>query len=145
MSDFLRQLPRTGHSLHTAPSLWQRLHLDPWLVLLLLILAGAGMVVLYSASGESLGAVIRQGRFFLIAFAVMFFVAQLDPERIKRKVEEICSSYESPDEMAAAYFGNPQVMARLEPVVLEEQAVDWLVEHGIASTREVGFKEYVKP
>ncbi len=70
---------------------------------------------------------------------------KVDPERIKRKVEEICSSYESPDEMAAAYFGNPQVMARLEPVVLEEQAVDWLVEHGIASTREVGFKEYMKP
>lgn len=84
MSDFLRQMPRTGNELRTAPSLWRRLHLDPLLLLLLLMLAGAGLVVLYSASGESLGSVIRQGRFFLVAFVVMFFVAQLDPERIKR-------------------------------------------------------------
>lgn len=70
---------------------------------------------------------------------------KLDPERIKRKVEDICSSYEQPEEMAAAYFGNPQVMARLEPLVLEEQAVDWLVEHGNPSTRKVGFREYMKP
>lgn len=70
---------------------------------------------------------------------------KVDRERIKRKVEDICSSYEQPEEMAAAYFGNPQVMARLEPLVLEEQAIDWLVEHGNASTRKVGFKEYMKP
>lgn len=70
---------------------------------------------------------------------------EVDPERVKRKVEDICSSYEQPEEMAASYFGNPQVMARLEPLVLEEQAVDWLVEHGDSSTRKVGFKEYMKP
>lgn len=69
----------------------------------------------------------------------------VDPERVKRKVEDICSSYEQPEEMAASYFGNPQVMARLEPLVLEEQAVDWLVEHGDSSTRPVGFKEYMQP
>lgn len=70
---------------------------------------------------------------------------KVDPERVKRKVEDICSGYEQPGEMAAAYFGNPQVMARLEPLVLEEQAVDWLVEHGKPSTRKAGFREYMKP
>lgn len=70
---------------------------------------------------------------------------EVDRERVKRKIEEICSSYEQPEEMAASYFGNPQVMARLEPLVLEEQAVDWLVEHGDASSRKVGFREYMKP
>jgi trigger factor len=70
---------------------------------------------------------------------------QVDPERVRRKVEDICSSYEQPEEMAAAYFGNPQVMSRLGPIVLEEQAVDWLVEHGKARSRQVPFKEYMKP
>ena len=65
--------------------------------------------------------------------------------KVKQKIEDICSSYEQPEEMAAAYFGNPQIMARLEPLVLEEQAVDWLVEHGKPSTRKVSFKEYMKP
>lgn len=70
---------------------------------------------------------------------------RIDPERIKRKIEDICSGYEQPEEMAASYYGNAQIMARLEPVVLEEQAVDWLVEQGKATSRKVSFKEYMKP
>jgi trigger factor len=68
----------------------------------------------------------------------------VDPERVKIKVEEICSGYEQSDEMVASYLNNPQVMTQIEPVVLEEQAVDWLVEQGQATTRKVGFKEYMK-
>lgn len=67
----------------------------------------------------------------------------VDPERVKKKVEEICSGYEQADEMVASYLGNPQVMSQIEPIVLEEQAVDWLVEQGKARTRKVGFKEYM--
>jgi trigger factor len=67
----------------------------------------------------------------------------VDPERVKKKVEEICSGYEQADEMVASYLGNPQVMAQIESIVLEEQAVDWLVEQGKARTRKVGFKEYM--
>lgn len=70
---------------------------------------------------------------------------RVDPERVKRKIEDICSGYEQPGEMAASYYGNAQIMARLEPVVLEEQAVDWLVEQGKATSRKVSFKEYMKP
>ncbi|HLT90481.1 MAG TPA: trigger factor [Woeseiaceae bacterium] len=69
----------------------------------------------------------------------------LDHERLKRKVEDICSSYEDPEAMAASWLGNRELLARLEPIVLEEQAVDWLVEQGEASSRKVGFREYMKP
>ena len=69
----------------------------------------------------------------------------VDPERVKTKVEEICSGYEQADEMIASYLSNPQVMTQIEPIVLEEQAVDWLVEQGTLKTRKVGFKEYMKP
>jgi trigger factor len=69
----------------------------------------------------------------------------VDPERVKRKVEEICGGYEQADEMVARYLSNPQIMTQIEPIVLEEQAVDWLVEQGKAKTRKVGFKEYMKP
>jgi trigger factor len=69
----------------------------------------------------------------------------VDPDRVKRKVEEICSGYEQADEMVARYLSNPQIMTQIEPIVLEEQAVDWLVEQGKAKTRKVGFKEYMKP
>lgn len=69
----------------------------------------------------------------------------VDPERVKTKVEEICSGYEQAEEMVASYLSNPQVMTQMEPIVLEEQAVDWLVEQGKLRTRKVGFKEYMKP
>jgi len=69
----------------------------------------------------------------------------VDPERVKRKVEEICSGYEQAEEMVASYLSNPQLMSQLEPIVLEEQAVDWLVEQGTVKTRKVGFREYMKP
>ncbi|HUH37820.1 MAG TPA: rod shape-determining protein RodA [Spongiibacteraceae bacterium] len=82
--DFVRQMPNIGLRPSATPGLWRRLHLDPWLLLLLVMLSIGGLVVLYSASGQDLDAVLRQGRFFLIAFAVMLFMAQLDPERIKR-------------------------------------------------------------
>lgn len=65
-------------------SLAERLHVDPLLLLLLLLLTGFGLVVLYSASGGSVNTLFRQGRFFLIAYTCMFVVAQFDVERIKR-------------------------------------------------------------
>lgn len=83
--DFVRQMPRDSSvSLSSRKRLWLRLHIDPWLMVLLLTLTAFGLVVLYSASGQSFGTVIRQGRFFLVAYGVMLVVAQLDPERIKR-------------------------------------------------------------
>src|SRR5690606_5140632 len=75
--DFVRQMPNIGLRPSTTPGLWRRLHLDPWLLLLLVLLSIGGLVVLYSASGQDIDTVLRQGRFFLIAFAVMLFMAQL--------------------------------------------------------------------
>lgn len=69
----------------------------------------------------------------------------VDAERVRRKVEDLCSGYERADEMIAGYLSNPQVMAQIEPLVLEEQAVDWLVEQGKVTTKKVGFGSYMKP
>jgi trigger factor len=69
----------------------------------------------------------------------------VDPERVKLKIEEICSGYEQAEEMVASYLANPQVMTQIEPIVLEEQAVDWLVQQGKVKTRKVGFGKYMKP
>lgn len=72
--DFIRQLPTTGVIQRT---LWQRLHLDPLLLLLLLALAGYGLVVLYSAADDHLIAMEKQGGFFALGLFVMFVVAQI--------------------------------------------------------------------
>lgn len=61
------------------PNLWHRIHVDPWLVLILFTLAGFGLSVLYSASAQNTSMVIRQGVGFLVAFVVMFVMAQIPP------------------------------------------------------------------
>lgn len=69
----------------------------------------------------------------------------LEPARLRRKVEDLCSGYERADEMVAGYLSNPQLMQQIEPLVLEEQAVEWLVEQGQLTIRKIGFGEYMKP
>ncbi|MEM9758374.1 MAG: rod shape-determining protein RodA [Pseudomonadota bacterium] len=84
MSEYVRQMPDAVGPLTRPPPLARQLHVDPPLLLLLLALTGYGLVVLYSASGQSMGAVVRQGRFFLIAYIAMFAVAQVSPVRWSR-------------------------------------------------------------
>jgi rod shape determining protein RodA len=82
--DFIRQMPAGTAELHQRRGLFERWHVDLPLLVLFLALTAFGLTVLYSASGRSIDTLYRQGRFFLIAYAVMFFVAQFDLERIKR-------------------------------------------------------------
>ena len=72
--DFIRQLPTTGAIQRT---LWQRLHIDPVLLLLLCALAGYGLFVLYSAADDHLIAMEKQGGFFVLGVCIMITVAQV--------------------------------------------------------------------
>ncbi|CAM3959101.1 rod shape-determining protein RodA [Vreelandella rituensis] len=57
-------------------SLWERIHIDPWLLGMLLLLMGAGLLVLYSASGQHIDVVIAQGTRFGVALVGMAILAQ---------------------------------------------------------------------
>lgn len=59
-------------------------HLDPPLVISLMLLCGLSLVILYSAGGENIALLVRQGVRIGIAFAVMFAVAQVSPETFNR-------------------------------------------------------------
>ncbi|CBV42082.1 rod shape-determining protein RodA [Halomonas elongata] len=74
--------PRSGMSRRR--SLWERIHLDPWLLGLLLLLMFSGLVVLYSASGQNLDMVIAQGLRFGVALGVMAVIAQFSPATLYR-------------------------------------------------------------
>ena len=85
MSDYVRQLPHQGsHDMARPPSAILRLHIDVPLLLLLLMLTLYGLFVLYSASGESMAAVTRQGRYFLVGYVIMFLGAQVSLQRYAR-------------------------------------------------------------
>jgi len=84
MGDYVRQLPQGSADMARPPSIATRFHIDVPLLLLLLALTVYGLFVLYSASGGSMSAVIRQGRFFLIAYVLMIAGAQISLQRFAR-------------------------------------------------------------
>jgi rod shape determining protein RodA len=85
MGDYVRQMPHQGSDdLARPPSAAMRLHIDVPLLLLLMALTAYGLFVLYSASGQSMGAVIRQGRYFLVAYVIMILGAQVSLQRYMR-------------------------------------------------------------
>lgn len=63
--------------------LLQQFHIDLPLLLGLLALAVTGLFVLYSAGDQNMELVTRQGIRLLIAFAVMFAIAQFSPDSIE--------------------------------------------------------------
>ena len=67
-------------------SLLQKMHIDGWLLLILLTLAASSLFILYSASGKDLDLLIRQAGSFGIGLVGMLVIAQIDPRFMARWV-----------------------------------------------------------
>lgn len=79
-SRFLRYSIRDGLHLKNNASYWHKLHLDPWLLSLLILNAILGLIVVYSASAQDMGLVFKQGFSFLLGFVALFICAQVPPK-----------------------------------------------------------------
>lgn len=85
MVDYLRQMPDQGsRDMARRPGTLRRLHIDLPLLLLLILLTGYGLMVLYSASGQNMDAVVRQGRYFALAYVAMIVAAQISLQQYAR-------------------------------------------------------------
>jgi rod shape determining protein RodA len=67
-------------------TLLQRLHIDGWLLLILLVLCAGSLFVLYSASGKNWDLVIKQGTSFGIGLVAAIVIAQFEPRFMARWV-----------------------------------------------------------
>lgn len=76
---FLRHMPRDGTQFKRKFDPWRILHIDPVLLIALLITAGIGLIELYSASGQHWDMTLKQIMSFGIGLTVMFFLAQIPP------------------------------------------------------------------
>jgi trigger factor len=66
-----------------------------------------------------------------------------DDKRLRAHVEEMCASYENSAEMVDIYMGNPQLLQQVEPIVVEQMAIEWLLEHGKVKSKKVSFRDYM--
>jgi trigger factor len=64
---------------------------------------------------------------------------------LRARVEEMCAGYENADDMVNMYMSNPQILQQIEPMVVEQKAVQWLIENGKSKTKKVKFKDYMNP
>lgn len=83
-TDFLRRLPDSNVHFSKSKGFWQKLHIDPLLLILVLVLTLFGLLVLYSGSGQSFSVIKRQSAFYFIAYCAMFTIAQLDMKFLQR-------------------------------------------------------------
>jgi rod shape determining protein RodA len=77
-------MPEASADLSRAPRISERFHVDVPVLVLLLVLTAFGLLVLFSASGQNMDVVMRQVRYFVLAYVVMLIAAQISLRRYQR-------------------------------------------------------------
>lgn len=68
-----------------------------------------------------------------------------DPERVRRRIESIASTYEDPNEVISWYYGDKNRLSDIETTVLEDQVVDWILERANVREEPASFDEILNP
>ena len=68
----------------------------------------------------------------------------VDEAKVRARVEEMCAGYENAEDMINMYMSNPQIVQQVEPMVLEQQAIDWLLANGKVSDKKVTFSKFME-
>jgi len=66
---------------------------------------------------------------------------KLDRERVQTRLADIASGYPDPEAIAKAYRQNADALRQVENLVLEDQAVELLLEHARVTDRPTSFKD----
>ncbi len=82
-----------------------------------------------------------------VSLLVQEFIRQegieVERDRVEAKMRELFTGYDANDEMVANYLSDPQFLSRLEPMVLEDQALEALRAKGKEKSESIPFKDYM--
>jgi len=67
-----------------------------------------------------------------------------DPVKVREAVEEIASTYESPEEVVNWYYGNREQLANVESSVLEDQVFDHIIDLAQVTENEVSYETVIQ-
>lgn len=82
-NEYVRNLPDNQNMMSLRLRIFRRLHIDYFLFILLTTISCYGLIVLYSASGQSTSRVIKQAIYMAIAYTGMLVAAQFKLKTIK--------------------------------------------------------------
>ena len=77
----------------------------------------------------------------ILSEAVKANSLQAKPEQVKEIVEEAAQSYEHPEEVVRWYYAQPQRLAEIEGVVIEDNVVEWALSSAKVLDKPVAFDE----
>ena len=66
-----------------------------------------------------------------------------DPEKVRGEIEELASTYQEPEEVINWYYGNQEQLQAVESKVLEDQAVESLLEQATVSEAPCSYQEAI--
>jgi trigger factor len=68
---------------------------------------------------------------------------EADEDRVKKKIDDIASPYDEPQQVIDWYNGDKQRLAEVRALVTEEQIVDWAMEKAKVVDKSVTFKDFM--
>lgn len=77
----------------------------------------------------------------IIAEAVKENGLQAKPEQVRALIDEQAQSYEQPEDVVRWYYAQPQRLAQVEALAIEENVVNWVVSNAQATDKAVSFDE----
>lgn len=69
---------------------------------------------------------------------------QPKPEQVRAIVEEAAASYENPAEVIRYYFSDRQRLAEVEALAIEQNVVDYVLQHAKVSDKDLAFDELMQ-
>jgi trigger factor len=79
----------------------------------------------------------------IIAELVRAHTLTAKPEQVRTLVDEQAESYEQPDEVVKWFYSQPQRLAEMESLALEDNVVAWALEHARVEDKVVDFDEFM--
>lgn len=70
---------------------------------------------------------------------------KVDGDKVRQRVEEIASGYHQPQDIVNWYYSNKEAMSEIEASVMEEQAMDKVLEHVKVTEKKVSFDDIMNP
>jgi trigger factor len=65
----------------------------------------------------------------------------VDRTRVQTRVEDLVASFPNPEETRRQYLSSPDAMRQIESAVLEDQAIDAIVDRASVTDQPASFRE----
>lgn len=63
------------------------------------------------------------------------------PDQVRSLIDEQAQSYEQPEEVVRWYYSQPQRLAQIEALAIEENVVNWVVANAQTTDKAASFDE----